>query len=66
MKTIHITKNAIQHHEELFANHESKPTLTAIAWALLLSSLANAADTYKIDPAHTSIGFSVRHGPDGE
>jgi polyisoprenoid-binding protein YceI len=24
-------------------------------------SRANAADNYKIDPAHTSVGFSVRH-----
>ncbi|MGO8925870.1 MAG: YceI family protein [Limisphaerales bacterium] len=38
-----------------------KQTLTSIAAALLLGSLAHAADTYKIDPAHTSIGFSVRH-----
>jgi polyisoprenoid-binding protein YceI len=38
-----------------------KTTLALIAEALLLSSVAYAADTYKIDPAHTSIGFSVRH-----
>jgi polyisoprenoid-binding protein YceI len=38
-----------------------KQTLASIAAALLLSSFAYAADTYKIDPAHTSIGFSVRH-----
>jgi polyisoprenoid-binding protein YceI len=29
--------------------------------ALLAFSYANAADNYKIDPAHTSVGFSVRH-----
>jgi polyisoprenoid-binding protein YceI len=29
--------------------------------ALLALSYANAADNYKIDPAHTSVGFSVRH-----
>jgi polyisoprenoid-binding protein YceI len=29
--------------------------------ALLAFSCANAADNYKIDPAHTSVGFSVRH-----
>ena len=29
--------------------------------ALLLLAQANAADNYKIDPAHTSVGFSVRH-----
>ena len=28
---------------------------------MLLGFVAGAADTYKIDPAHTSIGFSVRH-----
>ena len=38
-----------------------KPTFASIAAALLLGSVAYAADTYKIDPAHTSIGFSVRH-----
>jgi polyisoprenoid-binding protein YceI len=38
-----------------------KQTLASIAAALLLGSVAYAADTYKIDPAHTSIGFSVRH-----
>ena len=29
--------------------------------AFLGLSHASAADTYKIDPAHTSLGFSVRH-----
>jgi polyisoprenoid-binding protein YceI len=29
--------------------------------AFLGLSQANAADAYKIDPAHTSLGFSVRH-----
>jgi len=29
--------------------------------AFLALSHANAADSYKIDPAHTSVGFSVRH-----
>jgi polyisoprenoid-binding protein YceI len=38
-----------------------KQILTSIAGGLLLSSVAYAADTYNIDPAHTSIGFSVRH-----
>jgi polyisoprenoid-binding protein YceI len=38
-----------------------KPTLTSIAAALLLGSLAHAADNYKVDPLHTSISFSVRH-----
>ena len=38
-----------------------KQTLASIAAVLLLSPFAHAADTYKIDPAHTSIGFSVRH-----
>jgi len=33
--------------------------LTAVAGLAL--SCANAADTYKIDPMHTSLGFSVRH-----
>jgi len=31
------------------------------AAAVLLLSKANATDNYKIDPAHTSVGFSVRH-----
>jgi polyisoprenoid-binding protein YceI len=38
-----------------------KRTLAPIAAALLLGSVASAMDTYNIDPAHTSIGFSVRH-----
>src|SRR5512138_911345 len=33
--------------------------LTAVAFLLLTH--ANAADNYKIDPAHSSVGFSVRH-----
>jgi polyisoprenoid-binding protein YceI len=35
--------------------------LAAIAATLVVSSLANASDTYTIDPAHTRVGFSVRH-----
>ena len=38
-----------------------KQTFTMVAAALVLHSYAYAADTYKIDPAHTSISFSVRH-----
>jgi len=38
-----------------------KQTLASVAAALLLISSAHAADTYKIDPAHTTITFSVRH-----
>jgi len=38
-----------------------KQGLASIAAAFLLSSSANAADTYKIDPAHTTITSSVRH-----
>jgi len=33
----------------------------SIAAALMLGSFAYAADTYKVDPAHTSVTFSVRH-----
>jgi hypothetical protein len=33
----------------------------AIVATLAGSSLANAADTYTIDPAHTRVGFSARH-----
>lgn len=38
-----------------------KQTFSSIAAALLLGSVACAADNYKIDPAHTRVGFSVRH-----
>jgi polyisoprenoid-binding protein YceI len=38
-----------------------KQTLASLAATLLLSSFAHAADTYKIDPLHTSVSFSVRH-----
>lgn len=36
-------------------------TLSSIAAAWVLGSVAYAADNYKIDPAHTRVGFSVRH-----
>lgn len=36
-------------------------TVSSIAAALVLGSVAYAADNYKIDPAHTRVGFSVRH-----
>ena len=39
----------------------NKTLLGLTAAAGLLLSNANAADNYKIDPAHTSVGFSVRH-----
>jgi polyisoprenoid-binding protein YceI len=35
--------------------------VAALAAVLLLAPALNAADTYKIDPAHTSLYFSVRH-----
>lgn len=38
-----------------------KQTLASVAALLLLNSFAFAADTYKVDPAHTSVTFSVRH-----
>jgi polyisoprenoid-binding protein YceI len=38
-----------------------KQTLASVAAVLLLISCAHAADTYKVDPLHTSISFSVRH-----
>jgi len=39
----------------------NKAILALTAAAFLLQPHANAADNYKIDPAHTSVGFSVRH-----
>ena len=36
-------------------------TFTSVAVALLLNPVTHAAETYKVDPAHTSITFSVRH-----
>src|SRR5690242_9351965 len=38
-----------------------KPVLAALPAALLFSATARAADTYNIDPAHSSVGFSVSH-----
>ena len=38
-----------------------KQTLASIAATLLLGSFAHAAETYKVDPLHTSVSFSVRH-----
>ena len=38
-----------------------KQTLASVAAVVLLNSFAFAADTYKVDPLHTSVSFSVRH-----
>jgi polyisoprenoid-binding protein YceI len=38
-----------------------KKMLLLLAAGLALSSMALAADTYTIDPAHTSANFSVKH-----
>ncbi len=38
-----------------------KKALCLVVAALLFHSIAFAADTYKIDPMHTSVTFSVRH-----
>jgi len=38
-----------------------KQTLASVAALLLLNSIACAADTYKVDPSHTSVTFSRRH-----
>ena len=35
--------------------------LVAIEAALAIQCSAQAADTYKVDPAHTRVGFSVKH-----
>ena len=35
--------------------------VAAVALASLVPSGARAADTYEIDPAHTSVQFSIRH-----
>jgi polyisoprenoid-binding protein YceI len=35
-----------------------------MAAALLLLPGAHAVDTYKVDPLHTSVSFSVRHPAD--
>jgi polyisoprenoid-binding protein YceI len=40
---------------------QMKTTLASTLAALLLLPCAQAADNYKIDPAHTSLNFSVRH-----
>jgi polyisoprenoid-binding protein YceI len=39
----------------------TKIVLSLTAAAFLLLPCANAADNYRIDPAHTSLTFSVRH-----
>ena len=38
-----------------------KKVLGFVVAALLFPSITFAADTYKVDPAHTSVTFSVRH-----
>jgi polyisoprenoid-binding protein YceI len=42
-------------------NMRIKTTVGLTAAALLAFSHAHGADNYRIDPAHTSVGFSVRH-----
>ncbi len=38
-----------------------KRQLAGVAAGLVIGSAAQAADTYTVDPAHTRVGFSVRH-----
>ena len=38
-----------------------KKALSFVVAALLFHSITFAADSYKVDPAHTSVTFSVRH-----
>jgi polyisoprenoid-binding protein YceI len=38
-----------------------KAVLTSVLVALALSASAQAAETYNIDPVHSSVGFSVSH-----
>ena len=38
-----------------------KKTVVVVLAMMLLAGTALAADTYTIDPAHSSIGFAVRH-----
>jgi polyisoprenoid-binding protein YceI len=40
---------------------QAKTVLSLAATVLVLLPGANAADTYKVDPAHTRVGFSIRH-----
>jgi polyisoprenoid-binding protein YceI len=40
---------------------QTKTMLGFAATALLLAGTATAAETYKVDPAHTNLAFSVRH-----
>ena len=49
----------INHNRETKMRNKTILGLTAASFLLLLRS--NAADNYKIDPAHTSVGFSVRN-----
>jgi len=56
-----INLGANKNHHLSENNMPLKRTITTIIAALLLHSFACAADTYKIDPTHTSISFSVRH-----
>ena len=53
-------KNANINHNQV-TNMLNKTMFGFTAGTLLLLAHANAADNYKIDPAHSSVGFSVRH-----
>ena len=39
----------------------SKRSVASFLGILLVAAVAEAADRYQFDAAHTSIGFSVRH-----
>ncbi len=48
-------------HTKKDTNMRTKTLWGLAGAALLLLRCADAADNYKIDPAHTSVSFSVRH-----
>lgn len=43
------------------ASHQMKTTLSLLALALLPLSSIKAADTFEIDPVHSSVLFKIRH-----
>ncbi len=50
-----------EHHPARHYRMKLKQTAASLSFIWLLGSMAWAADSYKIDPMHTRVGFSVRH-----
>src|SRR5215813_11573195 len=51
----------IRRYQNPIKHMKSILTSLALSWAFLTSNATLAADTYKIDPVHSYVGFSISH-----